>query len=393
VNEKPSSIQSTPASGGAILSIRLSGRALDNPSGELLWKNGPPAASVAADLVNASGGTGVVTDGNLFVSKFSSVPTAILAAKRIQWAVSGCAEAGSADGGSATILIQSVEEHSAQAASVSPNSFFEHASPGQILLAEATCKSLENLPGLRLSPATAGFRELQWRTTENAPSRLQDDKALAQFLQQHGLEEAMLEESAASAPVVASVLPVAPEKTVTARLPVERTFDPEEDGWLSRLSELPLWLKCVSAAVPLAIVATLFFVFFRAKPPAHAADQPATVLPQTQPVQKLTPVDASAASPAPITKTTKPALPKVADARRNPHPAPPEARPASSCGLNSTDIPSELSIADARFQNRQYKEAERRYRSVLACQPENGHAVSGAERARAALQLQPSSNP
>lgn len=385
MNEKSSSIHSASASGGAILSIRLSGAAPDVLSGELLWKNGPPAASVAVDLVNASGGTGVVTDGNLLVSKFSSVPTAILAAKRIQWAVSGCAEAGSADCGSATILIQSVEDHSAQASSTPPDLFLEHTSPGRILLAEPTCKSLENLPGLALSPPAAGLRELQWRTAENAPSRLQDDQALTQFLQQHGLEDpepAIPEGVAAPASAVASVPPVIPEKSLSGRLPVESAFDSEEDGWLSRLRELPLWLKCVSAAVPLAIVATLFFVFFRAKPPAHAADQPATVLSQTQPVQKLTPV----------VETTKPVSPKV-DTHPHPRPAPPETRPASSCALNSTDIPSVLSIADARFQSRQYKEAERRYRSVLACQPENSHAASGAERARTALQLQPSSNP
>ena len=385
MNEKSSSIHSASASGGAILSIRLSGAAPDVLSGELLWKNGPPAASVAADLVNVSGGTAVVTDSNLLVSKFPSVPTAILAAKRIQLAVSGCAEAGSADCGSATILIQSVEDHSAQASSAPPDLFLEHTSPGRILLAEPTCKSLENLPGLALSPPAAGLRELQWRTAENAPSRLQDDQALTQFLQQHGLEDpepAIPEGVAAPASAVASVPPVIPEKSLSGRLPVESAFDPEEDGWLSRLRQMPFWMKGVAAAIAIVIVVILFLVFSHPKPPVHAPDQPAVVLPQPQPMQK----------PTPVVETTKPVSPKV-DTHPHPRPAPPETRPASSCALNSTDIPSVLSIADARFQGRQYKEAERRYRSVLACQPENSHAASGAERARTALQLQPSSNP
>jgi hypothetical protein len=385
VNEKSSSIQSTPASSGVILSIRLWGPAEDESTGGLAWKNATSAASVAMDLVNASGGTAVVTDGNLLVSKFPSVPTAILAAKRIQWAVSGCAEAESADCGSATILIQSVEDHSAQASSTPPDLFLEHTSPGRILVAEPTCKSLENLPGLALSPPAAGLRELQWRTSENAPSRLQDDQALTQFLQQHGLEDpepAIPEGVAAPAPAVASVPPVIPEKSLSGRLPVESAFDSEEDGWLSRLRQMPYWMKGVAAAIAIVIVVILFLVFSHAKPPVHAPDQPAVVLPQPQSMQK----------PTPVVETTKPVSPKV-DTHPHPRPAPPETRPASSCALNSTDIPSVLSIADARFQSRQYKEAERRYRSVLACQPENSHAASGAERARTALQLQPSSNP
>lgn len=395
--ERSSSNQENPFSDGAVLSVRLWTGDAGDPTSESVWKNATSAASVAVDLVNASGGIGVVTAGNLLVSKFSSVPTAILAAKRIQWAISGCTEAGGDGSGSATILIQSVDDYSSEGSSAAPNPSLEQAFPGQILLAEATCKSLENLPGLPLSPPIAGLRELQWRTSENAPSRLQDDQALAQFLQQHGLEDPepeIPEGIAAPVPAVASVPSAPPEKSVPARLPAENTFNPEEDGWLLRLREMPLWLKSVSAAIPIAIVVTLFFVFFHAKPPAHAPDQPAAVVsPPQQTPKTAAPADTTVVTQPPVAKSTKSVSSKATDARHNPHSGAADVKQASSCGLNSIDIPSELSIADARFQNRQYKEAERRYRSVLACQPENSHAASGAERARTALQLQQSSNP
>jgi hypothetical protein len=129
------------------------------------------------------------------------------------------------------------------------------------------------------------------------------------------------------------------------------------------------------------------FAYVHKSPPA------AVLSPPQQKQRPAIPFDASVATLAPVAKAAQLVSTKVADAHRNPHPAPPETKPASSCALNSTDIASELSIADARLQNRQYKEAERRFRAVLACQPENSHAASGVERARTALQLQPPSNP
>jgi type IV secretory pathway VirB10-like protein len=182
--------------------------------------------------------------------------------------------------------------------------------------------------------------------------------------------------------------------------------------WLSRLRQMPLWIKAASGIVPLGIAAVIFTVLFHAKAPAHAPDQPAISVPQppgqSGPAAITSTADsASTAKPVETAKQTHPAktpqattdqaakLPPVkpVDSRRPDRRALDTAKTTTPCTLNPNDIASALSIADARFQNRQYKEAERRYRSVLACQPENSHAANGAERARTALQLQPSSNP
>lgn len=389
--ERSSSTQENPSSGGAVLSIRLWTRDAGDPSGEMVSKSATLAASVAADLVEASGGTGIVKDGDLLISRFSSVPKAILAARRIQWAMSGFSQAGNIDAESAAILIESAQDHSSQAAPKPPHLSLEHSGPGQILLTEATCKSLENLPGLPLLPPSDGLRELKWRTSESVPNRDQDDQVLDRLMRQHGLEDpepVQSEEAPAATPAPASVSPVAAETNYTASSGVEEPISSEDGGILARLREMPLWLKGVSGAIPLAILGTVLFVIFHSKPATPVPDQPSAVAPAPQSQPKPT-----VASDASTAKPTTASPSKAASTSHGVRQPQVSVKPASSCVLNASDISSELSIADARFQSRQYKEAERRYRSVLACQPENAHAASGAERARQALQAQPSSNP
>jgi hypothetical protein len=385
------------------LSIRLWAPTQNDPSGEVLGKNSTPAVSVAVDLVEASGGTRVVEDGNLLVSSFSSLQSAILVARRIQWAVSACSEV---ERGSAAILIQSAEEHSSQRASTASALRLDDASPGQILLAEATCQSLENLPGLPLLLLSSGLRELQWRTSEEISSRVEDERILDRLMQQHGVEvpePVRPEATSALPPAPAPELPAVAERDFVAPVRVGQPGEPPDGGWLSRVREMPLWLKGVLGAVPLAIVVALFLVLFPSKAPEHAPGQPAPVLPSGQQKLKATsPADTSAGSQPPSAKTEEPqkhiqapktqARAKSGDPAPKPRPAPAEPKQNGSCNFSASEIPSELRIADARFQNRQYGEAEKKYRSVLACDSENAHARSGAERAHSALQLQPSSN-
>jgi hypothetical protein len=403
VNDKSSSRKGIPATSRAVLSIRLWGPVPDDPSGELAWKTATPAASAARDLIEASGGTGVVTKGNLLVSNFSSISTAILAARRIQWAVSGSVEAGGSENGSAAILIQSEQDPSLQQSSTPPDPPLQHALPGQILLAEATCQSLGNLPGLSLLPPSAGLRELRWRGSENPSSHLQDDRILDQLIHQHGLEDSIPSEPEAMvalAPVPVAVTPPAPEMEPQARVPADDPAGPSYGSWLSRVRQMPLWLKGIAAGIPLVVALTLFVVFIHTKAPAHTPDNPTQVLhPSPKQSGSTVPTDATAhvektvASDKPVDSVKKETPQKIKDPRKPLHPPPDEHKQTGSCGLNAGEIPHALSIAEAHFQNRQYKDAERGYRSVLACQPENGPAVRGAERVRSALQLQQSSNP
>jgi len=407
VSDTSPSLQRDSVSGTATLSIRMWPPALDDLSDDSPLKKITPAACVA-DLIEASGGNTVSTDGDLLVSNFSCLQTALLTARRIQWAVFGLSEAGTTGNGNSAILIHSVNNEPSQARSDSANYFLDHASPGQILLSATVCEPLENLPGLSLLPVAGGMLEVRWHASEVASSRLKDDEVLGQLISQHGLEDPGLvasEEIVPPPPVPGPALANAPANAPTRELP--KYVAAEEPAGilrgirLSRLSTMPLWLKWTSGAVLLAIGIALFFVF-HTKSPVQASNQPIGVAPNVQPPSRSAGnADATGVQPPVVkaeearkqsqtSKTTAPS--KGSDSRRNQHTAPAASEPTAACTLlNTNEINSVLGIADASFQNRKYKESERRYRSVLACQPNNPRALSGLERARTSLQLQQSS--
>jgi len=404
VNERSSAIPTT--SSGAILSIRLWIPVSGGATEEQVWKKATPAAAVAWDLVEASGGAGIVTEGNLLTSNFPDIPTAILAAKRIQWAVSGCAESGDAESGSAAILIRSAlggkDQTSAEGSALQDVSL-EQASPGQILLSEAACLPLENLPGLPLGSASAGVRELQWRRTDEAPSVLDEDNALNELIREHGLEGSIdPEPEMVAEPIPVPAALTEQKREVAERVLAEEPENAEEGNWVSRLLAMPLWLKLVSGALPVAIAVALVLVFSHGKAPANPPVQPSVTAVPPQPgaapaADTSTGSPTPAAKPAETSKTpheTKPPPPaKAVDRGQKQHQSSStEVKPTSACTLAANDISFQLGAADASFQSRQYKDAERRYRSVLACEPDNRRALTGLERASRALQLQPSSN-
>ena len=405
MNERSSAIPTT--SSGAILSIRLWIPVSGGATEEQVWKKATPAAAVAWDLVEASGGAGIVTEGNLLTSNFPDIPTAILAAKRIQWAVSGCAESGDAKSGSAAILIRSAlggkDQTSAEGSALQDVSL-EQASPGQILLSEAACLPLENLPGLPLGSASAGVRELQWRRTGEAPSVLDEDSALSELIREHGLEGSIdPEPEMVAEPIPVPAALTEQKREVAERVLAEEPEDAEEGNWVSHLLAMPLWLKLVSGALPVAIVVALVLAFSHGKAPANPPVQPSqsatpvTSQPVTPAGDTTTGLQTPTVKPAETSKTpheTKPTQPaKAVDRGQKQHQSSStEVKPTSACTLTTNDISFQLGAADASFQSRQYKDAERRYRSVLACEPDNRRAITGLERASRALQLQSSSN-
>jgi hypothetical protein len=408
VSDTSPSLQRDSVSSTATLSIRMWPPALDDLSDGSPLKKITPAACVA-DLIEASGGNTVSTDGDLLVSNFSCLQTALLTARRIQWAVFGLSEAGTTGNGNSAILIHSVNNEPSQARSDSANYFLDHASPGQILLSETAGELLENLPGLSLLPVAGGMRELRWHASEVASSRLKDDEVLGQLIRQHGLEDPGLiasEEIVPPPPISGPAFANTPANVPTRKSPKYVAVG-EPAGilrgiGLSRLSAMPLWLKWTSGAVLLAIGIALFFAFLHTKSPVRTSNQTISAASNVQPPsQSAGNADATGVQPPVVkvdearkqsqtSKTTAPS--KGSDSRRNQHTAPAASEPTAACTLlNTNEINSVLGIADASFQNRKYKESERRYKSVLACQPNNPRALSGLERARTSLQLQQSS--
>ena len=90
---------------GTVLSIRLWTSKEDTGTDGSFWKSNAPSASLAMDLILASQGTPVTTEGRILVANFPAVQAAILAARRIQWALSGLSEVSNFDSTAAAILI------------------------------------------------------------------------------------------------------------------------------------------------------------------------------------------------------------------------------------------------------------------------------------------------
>jgi DNA polymerase III gamma/tau subunit len=109
-----------------------------------------------------------------------------------------------------------------------------------------------------------------------------------------------------------------------------------------------------------------------------------------------TPVNNSAAKPAPA---KKPAPPPVEAVKTNPPPAPAvapaeaaapaPAKPTANCQLIASDVPRYLNMADTNRGRGKYADAEREYNSVLQCEPDNDRAKSGLARTKQAEAIGP----
>lgn len=149
----------------------------------------PPAVCLVRDLSIASGGTPAVPVGQVHMTQFRGIHAACLFARRVQWAIQGLAE-GSAQPAASAILLQSVQDTSGPIEDGSSFPILEQASPGQILLAEAAARALEDQPGLEPQRiGGTGLAELPWRDSDAIPPRDTDDIELARLIDATGRDE------------------------------------------------------------------------------------------------------------------------------------------------------------------------------------------------------------
>jgi hypothetical protein len=374
--------QGVSGSSGAVLSIRLWTSKEDTGTDDSFWRSDAPSACLAMDLILASQGAPVTTRGRILVAKFSAIQAAISAARRIQWAVSGLSEGSNFDSIAAAILIYSPADpsvHPPDNLSVTP---LEQASPGQILLTAEICQSLEDLPGLPLlSPSGNGLRELQWRTSENKSNRSSDEKALVELMRQHGLEDPEPDRPVLPLVAPAPVSHPTPAPFVEQVEPLRRpTATPNAPtfhlrGWIARLREMPTWLIATACAAPLLLGIVIFVIIRNPSVPKSSV-----VPPQTAKVVSETPPTPTTYR-VPHAETSHPSKAQNMTVEKRPLPsAKPKTQP-ENCPLNQTEIPAALRGAEASFQNGKYSDAERKFRSVLACDPTNPIAMNGLNRA------------
>lgn len=357
----------------------------------------PPAVCLVHDLSLASDGTPAGSVGQVHTTQFREIHSACLFARRVQWAIQGLAEASTHPAASA-ILLHSVQDISGPIENGSSFPILEHASPGQILLAEAAAKALDDLPGLEPQRnGSAGLAELPWRDTDVIPARDTDDLELTRLIDANGRGE---DQAAEGFP------PLPP--------PVQIGGESQALGSHAGRSPMLLW-GGIAAAV-LAVVAGSYFLFERshsegaqgsviaAKTPAtpataaHVADQPqstanapatpattAPVTTQPQSTAKAPPAQGAAQSrptkpvvvrPQPLTETTKPE--QTATDKKKELPA------SRGCLIGIGQIPDQLAQGDHSLARGKYNDALRQYQAALDCEPGNARAREGLERVRAA---------
>lgn len=407
---------SSSASAGTtsgVLNVRLWMTGEAGGSNPMFWKSAAPAVSLIVDLIAASEGVVATTQDNILVANFPSVQRAISAARRLQWAVQGFAEGKSFHGTAAAILVHSPEDQFGQTAGSSYLTLLNQAKPGQILLTDKTCQDLHDLPGFSLRAAPqAGLQELLWRAPEAESARSVDERRLAQLIEKQGVNaETEPEAPPVTTLAVGDLDTTASTKTNSENKSVLRAEpQPSPSGGKS-----PLLIGGACAAALLIVI--LIFALSHGKTPTPAVvaspvDPPVTV-PKTQAVPSPVISGSPATPPVPAVNPPNPApqnLPptlskaelRAAKGKHDKHgssklepnsdenseaESKPEPKPAvkpRGCDLDQQEIADEVETAERSLARGNYRDSERQFGEVLSCEPGNGRARAGLDRARKA---------
>lgn len=376
---------------GIVLSICL--RTLDS-SGSLAavsWASEAPATALAVDIITASGGAPDVLQGMVLPSRFFNAQSALLAARRLQWALEGLAET-TRSSVTASIAIYAPEDPAA--ASGPPT--LESLAPGQVLLSSQIAAAVHQLPGVVMNPSLNGnWRALQWQSQRAPASLAVDEQSVLGLIRTLGREDPC---------------PALPEPAPAAQIPVVTstpTGIKETPGGLGRSvlepEAQPLWKKpwiMVSAAAAVVVLAAALVIPAmvsgnHAKTPAPAA-APTTVSPPTQPVTTpLNPVEPmTSAKPREQKPPVQPGKRPRTDAKP---PAvselQPQAKPSpGSCNLTEGEIPRSLARAQSLMYAGKLEAAQDAFQRLVGCPSARDKAAEGLRLVKLRIAAQSSSD-
>ena len=396
---------------GTVLYVRLWTRRETNQTARAGLESSDPAVCLAIDLLRASGGDPVETDGLACVARFSTLQAGILAARRLQWAAQGFSESETPVETAIAVVVQQGEDSPDPLAGGPLPAVLERAAPGQILITNNVGKELEETAGFSLGTASdTGFRELTWRGPDQHSTRSTDEMVISWFIEQKGPEfysHAFAEEPVAAGSVKTDIAAVGRRNRQTN---AEEAGEPESSHSGRQGRSRLIWSIGITAtAVLLLAVVAVFRLFGGNEPEAGSSPAPATATSTplaagqsapggTTPVEvgrvptptrklaspvqppqstlKLKPAEQKASPPAPQGQTESPA--KV-DA-----PVKPPKQPDSRCDLDPSQYSQEIVQAETNMGRGKYSAAARQFDAVLACDPGNARAREGRERVRQA---------
>jgi hypothetical protein len=341
-------------------------------------------------------------------AEFSDLKSALLTARRLQWTIQGFSEADPFAGTALAVLVHSSEDLPGLQTDQSSVLPLERAAPGQMLLTPKTAELLRDLPGLPLQAAVeSGLQELLWRGTGKAPSRSSDEEAISQLIRLHGLESEAPAVFQQPGEVSASPRPTAQgpgRYTLAAAVePAEPVRD--ELDVLEFLRQVnPRWMMGAAGAVMIVLVMVVIFAVSHKKAPGSAAIavQPGTisaapissagVSSQAQATDTASGTGAVSGKQGPQTErdrgTGKAVQGGPSSAETSAAQANKQRATGGKCDLDANLIPKALDQAEKSRDQGNYAAAERQFRSVLACEPENARARGGLERVLFAKQTE-----
>ena len=375
---------------GAVVFIRLwtdreGGQTRDSSKGL------EPAACLAIDLIAASGGA-VQHPGKPLIATFPDTPTAILAARRMQWAFQGFSEAEGFAGTAISALVYSSEDLSGKPASDADALPLERATPGKILLGQKAGQLLHDLPGLATEAAADSvLSEFIWSSPESGSGNA-DELTLFRNIKEQGRR--------VSEPLREEPLPVPgdlPEAAFAVAAEPENPFpDTPSGGFFARLSNAHR-LMLGGGALGLACVVG-FAAMALTRHPAASAPASSTPTAVTVPVasqaaapqaQSPAPQTSSAAAVQTPAKVESPAA-KAAEAesprehaKKQRENAAKEIPATGGCDVGAAGAKRTLDRANNSLHAGKFDEAERDFKSILGCEGASAQARVGLEEVRA----------
>lgn len=197
-----------------VVSIRLSTGGAD-PTENSVWNSGITAACLTLDMISALGASPRPIGNDTLTAEFPSVTNALLAARRLQWALSGLAEKAPTGRVAATVLVCTDAEalHSNESLAKA----LGNAGQGQILLSGAVFEAVSGLPGVVLgSSSEGGWHELH-ENRSVANSGETDEQTIQKLLRELGRDDPFPPKVEAP-PVPPAAQPISASRPVSAKM-------------------------------------------------------------------------------------------------------------------------------------------------------------------------------
>ena len=379
-----------------VLSLRLRVQNSSGSSADVSWAVDSPAVALCLDVLSASGGAPDPPQGAILPVMFFNLQSAILAARRVQWAMQGLTEsAGSTI--DAAIAIHQVEDPAGEGSTAA----LPTAAPGQLLVRANIAQAMQQLPGFSIGQTGDGdWRSLEGRTTDARSDVSADEQSLLGFIRALGRED----------PVAREVEP--PHTAPVPAAPVTGTYQPPEG--LGRTNVEPeaapaagrmKWLIFGGAAAVVVLLAVLVIPRFLSGNHAGAPAQnpgptpaqssgPTAPVASPSPNPSTTPVSDKPRASKPVSKPPRLPKPESQDDGTTETQAQPPPKPAAgSCDLTEGELPRSLSRAEGLMYAGKLAEAQAAYQRVLGCPSAREKAVEGLQRVKQRMATQGSSGP